>query len=351
MECLSKAAVHVDDVIAMGPVGEGRQWHLVVRHQHVRDRLLTFDHMPLNSGQVRFRSFSPTIAKVRVHWIPLYVPGKLIGDMLAAYGDIKQYQCEKSIQQGMENVLTMVRAFVVQLKPGITKDDLPFKADIVCENEAYPCLITVEGRSPRCIKCDEIGHLKAACKKKWCGKCRSYTDHLTANCRVEATFARVTTGSSRDPPQPEPEHLDHGSDEDMDLSGQNRQAQRNQQNSHSERPNGQSPVQPNGQTEGSRAENSGHNEEIPQRDQSKDQHTGQLKSKSDERPKDNVAGEGTSGGFVPEGSKDGNGGFSQPPQDSQGSVIFESTQRSESEAASKAVDHTGDSQKTIDPQG
>ena len=78
MDKLDALGIEADEVIGMGPVGEGRMWNIVLASIKARDVVLGVDHVSLNGGQMIFSSGAKTIAKVRVHWLPLKVPDSVV---------------------------------------------------------------------------------------------------------------------------------------------------------------------------------------------------------------------------------------------------------------------------------
>ena len=125
-------------IVALGPVGEGRQWHCVLSSVGARDVLLSKDHARLNGGFMRFSSHESVLAKVRVHWLPMHIPEYIVTEALEQYGEVKQSSMEKSIINGMSDVMTLVRSFVVYLRPGVTKEVLPSKSAVEIKTKYIP---------------------------------------------------------------------------------------------------------------------------------------------------------------------------------------------------------------------
>lgn len=195
MDALTPLGLVPADILAMGPVGNGSNWHLVLSNAAARNAVLVTDHLPLRGGQVRFSSRGKTLAKVRVHWLPLYVPEVNIISMLSQWGVVKENFFEKSIVPGMTEVHTLVRSYVVLLEGGVQKDDLPFLESVSFCGETFEYMVTVQGRQPRCLRCKQIGHIIPDCKKHFCKHCNCWCDHTSVQCNLKGAYSNIARRS------------------------------------------------------------------------------------------------------------------------------------------------------------
>ena len=189
MKSLSTLGLKPDDIYAMGPVGEGRSWQIVTRESASRDSILAVDHLPVNAGHMRFTAASKVIAKIRIHWLPLYVPDHPVACLLRQYGTIEDGNLEKSVVEGMSDVCTGVRSYVLCLHKGVSKEDIPFTGSVSVNGENFKFLCTVQGRTPRCLRCRQSGHIKSDCENHLCKRCNAWTDHMTPNCPRQRSYA------------------------------------------------------------------------------------------------------------------------------------------------------------------
>ena len=196
----------------MGAVGDGATWHLVVSNETARNRVLASDHLPLNGRAQK-------IAKVRVHWLPLYVPDQFVVNFLAPYGDIKEKFLERSIIAGMTNIHTLVRSYIVLLHPGVEKDDLPFTENMKYNDESLKYLVTVQGRQPRCLRCKKVGHVsKPECKSLWCRSCAGSTDHVAADCMLKVSYSNSVISAQL---VEEPVDIDMRGEDELPINSRN----------------------------------------------------------------------------------------------------------------------------------
>jgi hypothetical protein len=194
IKTLSVVGVTRSDFVAMGPVEEGRAWHLVMISDHARDAILARDHYVFHQGQFRVESVTRAVAKVRVHWLPLHVPHEAVAAQLRQFGEVKNSSYEFSTSPGMEAVATIVRSFVVALHQGVSREDLPFMGSLSYEGEALTFLCTVQGRAPRCFRCKGSGHIRPDCPYVYCRHCRGWGDHSPEECERVETYASRSRG-------------------------------------------------------------------------------------------------------------------------------------------------------------
>ena len=163
VQIIKDAGVAVTDILACGPVNEGRAWHVVFRTDVARDLLLVKDHVSFRGGQIKFLSLTSKVTKVRVHWVPLHFSHKPIVEMLSQYGRVSKWGWEFSVSKGTENVCTLVRTYVLELANNVSTEDLPFQERLLFGDIFTNILVTVPGRKPRCFRCKQSGHIRPEC--------------------------------------------------------------------------------------------------------------------------------------------------------------------------------------------
>ena len=116
--------------------------NLLKRDLHTRDYTLRVEYL----GRRRTR--------VAVYEVPSYVSGEVVGAFLMKYGDIVAFSNDRLRGEWRFDLMTDSTNF----------NAIPNYLDID-GRKAVPIIVT--GRRPVCWRCDEIGHLAAACQKKF----------------------------------------------------------------------------------------------------------------------------------------------------------------------------------------
>lgn len=115
---------------------------------------------------------------IRIHWLPTFVTDGEIRTAFQDCGTIVKITREMwKSPSGNYEVETSTRSATIVLKEGTTKDELPDQTTV----SLYPVLVSVPGRPPRCLRCNQLGHMRRQCRAPWCRQCRSY-GHGEAEC-------------------------------------------------------------------------------------------------------------------------------------------------------------------------
>ena len=115
-------------------------------------------------------SMAEQIVTLRVHWLPLYYDNRLLKAILCEYGEILDIRMCKSSHA---NLVAMNGMREVTIKTDeVTKQKIPH---LFTFSSGQSILITMRGRSPLCLKCREVGHVRRDCEDR-------------------RSFARITAG-------------------------------------------------------------------------------------------------------------------------------------------------------------
>ena len=114
------------------------------------------------------------IVKIRVHWLPVYVPMTAVCMYLRQFGVVQACDWDYSKIVPDHQILTTVRNVVVELKKGA---ELPSQTELRFGPESFK-MLTVPGRGPICFKCNSVGHVRSQCSNPYCRHCNNY-NHST----------------------------------------------------------------------------------------------------------------------------------------------------------------------------
>ena len=71
---------------------------------------------------------------------------------------------EASVATQAEGLITGTRCV---LRDGVTRTDFPYKEFLIVEEGTlHTVLISVEGRLPKCLKCEKLGHIRRTARLK-----------------------------------------------------------------------------------------------------------------------------------------------------------------------------------------
>ncbi|XP_029848860.3 uncharacterized protein LOC115330970 [Ixodes scapularis] len=117
-------------------------------------------------------------AEIRVYWLPAYVTDEEVRAALKEFRNVTQVTREKrKSSDGGYEIETTTRGVRIILKEGLRKEELPHQGAIA----GYPVLVSVPGRPPMCLRCNQLGHMRRQCRAPWCRRCRGYS-HIEAEC-------------------------------------------------------------------------------------------------------------------------------------------------------------------------
>ena len=107
-------------------------------------------------GQVgRVRWVEPFLT-LRLHWLPYFVSVEAISALLAPYGKVLSV----GHVNGLDHLPNGVR--LVRLEGG-DPQRVPHLDRVVYQGKSFPCLLTIPGRPPLCLRCRATGHLWGEC--------------------------------------------------------------------------------------------------------------------------------------------------------------------------------------------
>jgi len=201
----------VKELIACGPTAAGHIWQMTFASANAKDRFLSAGSFAVHNnlhraeiGGVRQKKY-----RVRVHWVPYWIPMDVVTAGFRQNGlQVVHAGFDNSVVKGLEHVKSGIRTVTVETdQPSI----IPHLFNWSFDGQSGRALVTMTGRDPICLKCNQVGHISARCDASYCRQCREYH---TENCR-QRSWAAAADGRRR---QQDPEELDH-EEESMGQAG------------------------------------------------------------------------------------------------------------------------------------
>ncbi|KAG0436302.1 hypothetical protein HPB47_018028 [Ixodes persulcatus] len=121
--------------------------------------------------------------RVKLHWIPFYLPDNNVRRALEPYGKVTEVT--------RETWRSTTRISRLTLKDGVTVEQLPHQLQM----PGCTTLVLAPGRAPLCLRCRGTGHIKKECCVPHCDSCRHF-GHTTEDCR--RTYADVSNLETAD---------------------------------------------------------------------------------------------------------------------------------------------------------
>ena len=168
---LEKEGVHPEDILGLYKVSANDySFSLFLSNEGTVNSLR--DKKVIGNSKVKLNviSMAEQIVTLRVHWLPLYYDNRLLKAILCEYGEILDIRMCKSSHA---NLVAMNGMREVTIKTDeVTKQKIPH---LVTFSSGQSILITMRGRTPLCLKCREVGHVRRDCEDR-------------------RSFARITAG-------------------------------------------------------------------------------------------------------------------------------------------------------------
>lgn len=196
LAALNESGLRSNEVFALGTMETNNKWMITVKYKESVAKLM--GATPLVNGIHIGRVYGKSrgFVKIRIHWLPVYIPMTATVLYLSKYGLVKSCDYDISGIKSGEKLYTTVRNFIVELTPG---KELPSLDNLKYGNESYRMLVTVPGRGPVCFKCNMIGHVKSQCTTVICRHCKAVNVHMSEDCGSKNSYAtKVAANVSKD---------------------------------------------------------------------------------------------------------------------------------------------------------
>ena len=185
IEAMENIGVSSQEIVALGTMSDNSKWLITLGNEEVISMMLTKPPV-VRDYESRVIVFNSNIVKLRVHWLPVYIPMSSVVCGLSEYGICKSVAWDYSNIPGCKEVRTTVRNIIMKLDVDAV---VPAKIKILFDQQYYDALITIPGRGPVCFRCNKIGHRKNECIADYCRHCLNY-EHSTIDCAIANSYAK-----------------------------------------------------------------------------------------------------------------------------------------------------------------
>jgi len=180
-------------VEAIGQRERNLQWEITFKSVELKNTFVSTENLEIKGFPVRTSGIRRSTLRLRVFYVPFYVPTSVITQQLEKVGvTVINAFTEKDKES---NCNTNVRNIVVECD---NLDVIPDRMAWEFDGLKGQALINVAGRPPRCLRCNIRGHKKFQCEAPYCKACRKVGHEESDLCRkLRPSFAAVTA-SRRD---------------------------------------------------------------------------------------------------------------------------------------------------------
>ena len=165
-------------VEALGPLGSNLRWEVTLKEKRAASKLAAIGTMSFKGCPAFISSAETSVVRVRVHWAHYYVPMQMITDELGKYVEEVGEAGYEQAPGNFESTKSLVRGFMCKVK---NIETVPQTITIDLDGEKCTLLVTIKGRRPRCLRCNEPGHERRQCDAPKCKLCQA-VGHTREEC-------------------------------------------------------------------------------------------------------------------------------------------------------------------------
>ncbi|XP_037568314.2 uncharacterized protein LOC119449206 [Dermacentor silvarum] len=180
------------EVLALGAYQMNHVWAVTCKTAEGAKKFLGDPELTVKGRRCIVIDPSHHDVRLKLHWLLYHVREEDVRNALSPYGTVMEIGLDKWRIDGYSQQSTMTRTVVVRLKADVTLDDLPHQLPVGGEL----ALVVVPGRAPRCLRCQQIGHIRKDCRVPRCNVCKRF-GHTVENCSRTYAAAAMTTVSTK----------------------------------------------------------------------------------------------------------------------------------------------------------
>ncbi|KAM7290249.1 uncharacterized protein ISCGN_026896 [Ixodes scapularis] len=176
----------LNDLIGAGAYQMNHVWLFTFNSLTAKRKILEAKELVVKEKRCLLIDPDECEVRIRLHWIPIHISDDTVRRALEPYGKINEVSRDTWRAEGFQNVQTTTRLVRMNLKEGVTKENLPHQLRLFGSN----VLVLVPGRAPLCLRCKRTGHIRRECRVPRCDKCHRF-GHEQEDCiRTYATVMR-----------------------------------------------------------------------------------------------------------------------------------------------------------------
>lgn len=182
---LTKAKISPADVRSIGLVdGRRKVWNITFKTEDLAERYAAQGVVDVGRGQGTVSSLSKRILRLKILWLPYYMPKSEIEDYFAQFGEVVNLEFERPRRTGtdvgpLDHASGTTR--ILLLKTDWEPEKLPYRVEFSSPDEKFFGLVAIAGRRPRCFRCGQIGHERRECETPMCIRCNTFA-HTPREC-------------------------------------------------------------------------------------------------------------------------------------------------------------------------
>ncbi|XP_077512845.1 uncharacterized protein LOC144124044 [Amblyomma americanum] len=180
----------LSEVIALGAYQMSHVWAVTFKNLDGVHKLLALKELTVKERRCVVIDPNNQALRIKLDWMLHNVLDDDIRAALLPYGRVTDVSRERWRAQGVQDKASSTRLVALNLKTGVTVDDLPHQIRVAGEL----ALVVVPGRAPLCLRCRNTGHIRRDCRVPRCALCHRY-GHGEEQC--VKTYASVTQKAAR----------------------------------------------------------------------------------------------------------------------------------------------------------
>ncbi|KAM7298314.1 uncharacterized protein ISCGN_018916 [Ixodes scapularis] len=170
----------LNDLIGAGAYLMNHVWLVTFNFLTVKRKILEAKELVVKEKRCLLIDPDECEVRIRLHWIPIHISDDTVRRALEPYGKINEVSRDTWRAEGFQNVQTTTRLVRMNLKEGVTKENLPHHLRLFGSN----VLVLVPGRAPLCLR--------------WADKRDASQDEDTTATILEADKTAACVGNGTD---------------------------------------------------------------------------------------------------------------------------------------------------------
>ncbi|KAM7299764.1 lysosomal acid lipase/cholesteryl ester hydrolase [Ixodes scapularis] len=164
-------AIGMAHVVGLGAFHYNHVWVCTMDSRERKEKMVAAKELVIKGKGRPVIDPNVTEVGIHIHWLLNFVTDGEVRKTFEDCGTI--FKISRKIwksSSGNYEVETSTSAATIVLKEGTTQDELPDHASV----SLYQVIVPVPGKPPRCLRCNQLGHIRRQRRAAWCRQCRSY---------------------------------------------------------------------------------------------------------------------------------------------------------------------------------
>jgi hypothetical protein len=188
------AVVGLNALEACGPAASPNIWLLTFVSKDARGAFVRAgDFLTKEGHMAKIAGKDPAKCWIKIHWVPYQVPMVNALRQLDATEGIKILAAsydKVNGHEGLQHVRSLLRTVLIEA-PDLTK--VPYALQWNHEGLSGQALVTMRGRAPVCLRCNDKGHVRKDCQAVKCSVCFQW-GHNDPQCTSRPGYSTIARG-------------------------------------------------------------------------------------------------------------------------------------------------------------